>query len=90
MTHSVADDSERDCRGRLVEPDQVPLRPRTRREALRADVERLEEVRLAGPVLADHEDDSGCQREVEGRIRAEVSERDVGDDQPASRIGMIR
>jgi hypothetical protein len=53
-------------------------------------MKRLEEVRLAGPVLADDEDDAWRQREIEGRVGAEVAERDVRDDQPARRIGMIR
>jgi hypothetical protein len=57
----------------------------------------FEQVRLAGPVLADDEHDAGQEVELEGGIGAVVPERDALDDQrrfrpcyPARRIGMIR
>jgi hypothetical protein len=53
-------------------------------------VKRLEEVRLAGPVLSHDEHDARFEAEVERGIRAVATERDVPGDQPASRIGMIR
>jgi hypothetical protein len=73
MRHAGAGDAEGYRGGRLAETNQVALGARPRREALRPDVKRLEQVRLAGAVLADHEDDAGRQREVECRIRAKVS-----------------
>jgi hypothetical protein len=53
-------------------------------------MDRLQQVRLAGAVLADDEHDSLGEVEVERGVRPVVPERDVADDQPASRIGMIR
>jgi hypothetical protein len=53
-------------------------------------MERLEQVRLADPVLPDREHEAGRERELERRVRAVVAKREPGDDQPASRIGMIR
>jgi len=44
-------------------------------------VQRLEQVRLAGAVVADDEDDARPQSQVEGRVRAVVPERDLLDDQ---------
>ena len=76
--------------GRRAVPDQLRVRARARREALRADVERLEQVRLAGAVRAGDEDEPRLERELQPGIRPEVAERDLGDDQPASLIGMIR
>ena len=73
-----------------LEADQLRVAAGARREALRADVQRLEEVRLAGAVRAVEEDDARLESELERGIRAEVAERDVADDQPASRMGMIR
>ena len=59
-----------------------------RRETLGADVERLEQVRLAGAVRSDHEHQARLQLELEASVRAEISERDRVDDQasePASK-----
>ena len=50
----------------------------------------LEEVRLADSVGSRHEHDPGGEGELELWVGAEVSKRDVSDDQPASLIGMIR
>jgi hypothetical protein len=74
----------------LAEPDQLAVVPRPRREALRREMQRLEQVRLPGAVPADDQDDAGREREVERRVRAVLAERDAVDDQPARRIGMIR
>jgi hypothetical protein len=53
-------------------------------------VERLEEVRLARAVVAHDEHEPRPEIEVERRVGAIVPKRDVLDDQPARRIGMIR
>jgi hypothetical protein len=50
----------------------------------------LEQIRLADAVRAGDEDKPRLEVEVERGVRAEISERDARDDQPASRIGMIR
>jgi hypothetical protein len=62
----------------------------TRREALRREVERLEQIRLADAVATDDEYDPGREVEVERRVRPIPAERYAIDDQPARRIGMIR
>jgi hypothetical protein len=46
-------------------------------------VKRLEEVRLAGSVLADSEQDPRLERKLESRIRPIIAERERADDQPA-------
>jgi len=53
-------------------------------------MESLEQVRLPGSVRPRDEHDSGFELQLEPGVRAEVPERDLADDQPASRIGMIR
>jgi hypothetical protein len=53
-------------------------------------VKRLQKVRLSHSVRARHQDHPANETELELWVGAEVSERDVGDDQPASLIGMIR
>src|SRR5205814_7289132 len=68
--------------------DQARVIARSRREPLRADMQRLEQVRLAGPVWADHEHEPGLQLELEPSIRAEISQRDLVDDQPATRASL--
>ena len=68
--------------GALAEADQLRVGARARREALRADVQRLEQVRLAGAVRPDDEHEPRLEVEVEPGVRAEVAERDVRDDQP--------
>ena len=54
----------------LAEADQLGVRARARREPLRAEMERLEQVRLAGAVLAHDEHDPGREREVERGVGA--------------------
>ena len=81
--------------GAFAEADELRVGACPRREALRADVQRLEQVRLAGAVRADDEHEAGLELELEPRVRAEVPKRDSVDDQtvtvlPGSRIGMIR
>jgi hypothetical protein len=51
------------------------------REALRADVQRLEQVRLAGAVRANNENESRLEAEVKPGVRADVTQRDFSDDQ---------
>jgi hypothetical protein len=79
-----------DARSGLAEADQLRVVARARREALRRDVQCLEQVRLAGAVPADNENDAALDCEVELRIRPVLTERYVIADQPARRIGMIR
>ena len=67
-----------------AEADELRVGARPRREALRADVQRLEQVRLAGAVRPGHEHEPGRELEVEPRVRAVVPKRDRGDDQPAT------
>jgi hypothetical protein len=85
VRHAAAIEAEADRRGRLAEPDEPGVGARARRKPLGPEMHRLEEVRLPGSVLARHEHDAGREREVERRIRAEVPERDVRDDQAAPR-----
>jgi hypothetical protein len=81
---------DRNARGGFAEPDQLTVVACARREALRREVERLEQVRLADAVAADDENDPGREVEVERRVRPIPAERYAIDDQPARRIGMIR
>ena len=83
-----ADQADARCVG--PEADQLRVGARPWREALRADMECLEQIRLAGTVRPDDEREPRLQAELEPGIRAEVAKRDRRDDQPASRIGMIR
>ena len=53
-------------------------------------MERLEQIRLPDSVGTGYEHDPGNEFELQLGIGAKVSERNVGDDQPASLIGMIR
>jgi hypothetical protein len=76
--------------GRLPEAHELRVHPRPRREALAADVRRLEQVRLADAVRAHHDHESRLEVELEPLVRPEARERQVLDDQPASRIGMTR
>jgi hypothetical protein len=78
-----------DSRGPFAEADQLRILPCSRREPLRPDVQRLEQVRLADAVRPDRQDDPVRERQVERRVRPVLAERELVD-QPASRIGMIR
>ena len=55
---------------------ELRVRPRPRRETLRADVQRLEQVRLARSVGAGDEHEAGHELELEPLVGAEVAERD--------------
>ena len=81
---------EFDSRRALAEANQLRVVSCAGREPLRGDVQRLEQVRLAGAVSTDHEDDPLREVEVERRVRPVLTERYVIADQPASLIGMIR
>ena len=81
---------QRDSPGRGAEADHLCVAAGTRREALGADVKSLEQIRLPRAVRAVQEHHSRRQLELERGVRAEVAERDLADDQPARRIGMIR
>ena len=59
-----------------AEADELGIVPASRREALRPDVDRLEQVRLARAVPADGQHEPGGQLQLERRVRAEVAERD--------------
>src|SRR5438105_1949968 len=74
----------------LSEPDQLLVVARARREPLRRDVQRLEQVRLACAVRPRREDEPRPERELEPLVRPEAAERDRLDDQPGRRIGMTR
>jgi hypothetical protein len=78
-----------DARRLLAEADQLRVLARARREPLGADVQRLEQVRLADAVRPDREDDPARERQVERCVRPVLAERQLVD-QPARRIGMIR
>jgi len=79
-----------DARSLLAEPDQLRIGARARREALGRDVQAFEQVGLAGAVRPDHEHDSRPELQLELGVGAVVPERERPDDQPASRIGMIK
>src|SRR5262249_7845143 len=85
VAHVVAVDAERNEGASLAGANHARVGPRARRETLSAEMDRLEEVRLAGPVLARHEDDARPETPVERRVRAEVPERDVRDEQTTRR-----
>jgi hypothetical protein len=59
VRHVVPDEVQPKRRRGLAKSDQLAVCACTRREPLRADVERFEQVRLTGAVLADDEDDPG-------------------------------
>jgi len=54
---AVAATAHGDARHRLAEADELRIGARPRREPLRADVQRLEQVRLADTVRADRENE---------------------------------
>ena len=74
----------------VSEPDQLAVVARARREPLRRDVQRLEQVRLACAVRPGREHEPRPERELEPLVRPEAAERDRLDDQPGRRIGMTR
>jgi hypothetical protein len=72
-----------DPRGLGAEANELSIVPAPRREALRPDVERLEQIRLARAVPADRQYEPRGQLQLERRVRAVVAKRDFVDDQPA-------
>ena len=82
--------ANRDACGRLAEANELRVLAGARREPLRRDVQRLEQVRLPDAVRPDGEHDARLEVEIERRVRPVLAKSDVLDDQPASRIGMIR
>jgi len=70
-----------DAAAGLTEADQLGVVARAWREALRADVQRLEQVRLADAVRPDRKNEPRLQLQLEPFIRAKVAQRDAGDDQ---------
>jgi hypothetical protein len=74
--------AERDAACVFTEANQLCVGPRPRRKTLRADVQRLEQIRLAGAVRAGDEDEARFELQVEPGVRADVPERDGADDQP--------
>jgi hypothetical protein len=64
------------------EADELRVVAAPRREALRADVQRLEQVRLARPVLTDGEHEPGLEAQLERGVGAVVAERERLNDQP--------
>ncbi len=78
------DPPEANATRRCVEAYELRIRARPWREALSSDMKRFEEVRLARPVRARDQHDPGLEGELELGIRAEVPERDLADDQPAT------
>ena len=71
---------------RRAAPHELRILPRAEREALRRDVDGLEEVRLAGAVRPRDEDEPGLERELEAGVGADVPERDLRDDQRATMV----
>jgi len=82
--------AEVDSACRSAEPHHLCIAPRSGRKALRSHVKRLEKVRLPGTVGTVKKYDTGLESKLQAGVRAEVPERDLANDQPASRIGMIR
>jgi hypothetical protein len=72
-----------------TEVDDLRVAPRARRETLCPDVQRFQEIRLAGTVGACDEDDAGLERQLELTVGPEVSERDVANDQAVSQPALI-
>ena len=79
--------AQRDAALPLPEAHELCVRSRSRREALRADVQRFEQVRLPRAVRPDSEHEPRLQVEVEARVRANVAKRDSVDDQVSLAAG---
>ena len=77
------DAAQRDPRRVAPEADQLRVGARPRREALRADVQRLEQVRLAGAVRPDHEHEPRlAARGRAARTSGSRVSETAADDQP--------
>src|SRR5439155_12011452 len=66
--------AERDPPSLLAKADKLRVGTCTRREALRTDVQRLEQIRLTGSIRSDHEHQPWLEVEVEPRVRPDVPE----------------
>jgi hypothetical protein len=71
-----------DPAGALTEADELRIGAGPRREPLRPDVQRLEQVGLPRTVRSDDEHQPRFQVEVETSVRPNVPKRDRFDDQP--------
>jgi hypothetical protein len=59
-----------------TDPDHLCIRPRPRRETLRAYVDRFEQIRFPDAVRADDQDEAGLKSQLEPLVRADARERD--------------
>src|SRR5262249_21849576 len=79
-----------DPRAVRSKPNQVRVAARPRREALRADVQRLEEVGLPRAVGTHDEHKPRLQLQLELGVGAVVPDENRAADPPANRMGMSR
>src|SRR4029453_10720372 len=77
---------QRDPGALPAEADQAGIVARPRGEPLGTHMQRLEQVRFSGPFRTAHEQKPGLQLELEPSIRAEISQRELVDDQPAEGV----
>jgi hypothetical protein len=73
-----------DARRRGVEAHDLALVRRPARVAGAAEVQALDEVRLARPVAAVDHGQAGAQLDVRGRVAAEVAQAQAGDEHRAA------
>ena len=73
------------ARGRSAEAHQLALVARARRARGAAEVEGLEEVRLAGAVGAVNDGQAGAETRLGARVRAEIAHLDADDAHPLTR-----
>ena len=65
----------------FAEANELRIGACPRREALRADMQRLEQIRLPRSVRSDDQQQAGLELEVKSGVRANVPKRDSVDDQ---------
>ena len=70
-----------DPAGAFAETNELCIGACPRREALRADVQRLEQIGLPRSVRSDDQQQAGLELEVKSGVRANVPKRDSVDDQ---------
>ena len=96
LAATVARSAHGHARGLRAEAHQLALVARARRAARAAEVDRLEQVRLAGAVGAVHDRQALAERGLGARIGAEVAQLHAdararhGHPHTFSRMGMIR
>jgi len=73
---------QRNASGVGAEAHELRVGAGPRRKTLRGDVQRLQKIRLAGAVVADDQDESAIEAQLQARVRAEMPKRDRADDQP--------